>query len=116
MSGPRDASGGRDQHAAGGRGNPSGLSGLRRSGGGSAGPTTSSERAAAAGNVLRIPTELQPHEHPDLAFRRGSLNNLSGDRGDDGMGGMVSPLPFESSLAPDFLALFANNFVGEDTF
>ena len=51
--------------------------------------------------------------------RRGSGGDRGGDRGDerergDGMGlgdaAGVSPLPFESSLAPDFLALFANNW------
>jgi hypothetical protein len=59
--------------------------------------------------------------------RRGSGEEHGGDRGDererggDGMvlgeagAAAVSPLPFESSLAPDFLALFANNWcdVGE---
>ena len=59
------------------------------------------------------PTELRSSSENERAFRRGSGggSERGSTRDEDGrVGGMVSPLPFESSLAPDFLALFANNW------
>ena len=65
--------------------------------------------ATSDANMLRIPAGLRPGE------TAASYTDLSGAVGggivDDGRfptSGMVSPLPFESSLAPDFLALFAS--------
>lgn len=78
-------------------------------------------RNNATSGMLRIPQELRPgggteqwppNPHAALAAHAAGLAaGVSG--GGLGMGGgglhdsMGSPLPFESSLAPDFLALFA---------
>ena len=85
----------------------SGAGSVRRVGGGTvtasggASMGTVPPHPSSAGNpsMLRIPTELQPH--------------AAAASGRDA-GGIVSPLPFESSLAPDFLALFANSTFDHD--
>ena len=58
--------------------------------------------AQPAVNMLRIPTELQSHA------AMGAMGMANAAVAADARG-IVSPLPFESSLAPDFLALFANS-------
>ena len=98
MNGPRDASSARDRRSA---------------GGGSAGPASGRHHMPPNVNMLRIPTELRSSSENERAFRRGGGggSERGSTRDEDGrVGGMVSPLPFESSLAPDFLALFANNW------
>ena len=64
--------------------------------------------AQQAANMLRIPTELQSHA------AMGAMGMANAAMAADARGIVSSPLPFESSLAPDFLALFANSTFDND--
>ena len=70
-------------------------------------PVPGGPPVAPHGNMLRIPPELRPDGGEFLGVPMG------GPPGRYAASGMVSPLPFESSLAPDFLALFANTWTDD---
>lgn len=79
-----------------------GANGARRTMASSGVATGPAAAAQPSINMLRIPSELQA-----------AMNGSNGVPAADARG-IVSPLPFESSLAPDFLALFANSSFDHD--
>ena len=69
---------------------------------------TQQQSHANAAQLLRVPSADR------VLNASGVASGVSGALGQNGVGrggenGLMSPLPFESSLAPDFLALFANS-------